>query len=96
MTIEIDHEPTISRADLPHWPRLLTVQLASRYLSISATTLRDHGPAPKRHGRRVLYDIHDLDRWADRLDGQPLDESAEADEAAEVERRFFKERNGRG
>lgn len=77
---------------LPAWPRLLSAQLAALYLSLSETTLREHGPAPKRHGRRILYDRLDLDRWADRLDGQPLDESEEAAEAAETERRWLEKR----
>ncbi len=87
--------------DLPHrdrrpnWPRLLSVGEAADYLSISATTLREHGPAPKRVGRRVLYDLRDLDRWADRLDDQPLTAAEEDAEAAEIERQFMAERNGR-
>lgn len=85
-----------ARLVLPGWPRLLSSPLAAAYLSISETTLREHGPQPKRQGRRVLYDRQDLDRWADRLDGQPLDESAEQDEAAEVERRFLEKRRARG
>jgi hypothetical protein len=67
---------------------------AARYLSISPTTLRQSGPAPKRQGRRVLYDRHDLDRWADRLGDQPLDEMAAAAESAEVERAFMERRRG--
>ena len=85
-----------ARVALPGWPRLLSSPLAAAYLSISETTLRDHGPEPKRHGRRILFDRQDLDRWADRLDGQPLDEAAERDEAAEVERRFMEKRRARG
>lgn len=65
---------------------------AAAYLSIGTTMLRDHGPAPKRLGSRVLWDRRDLDRWADRLDGQPLDADEEAKEAAEVERRFMEQR----
>lgn len=78
------------------WPRLLSASDAAEYLSISRTFLREHGPKPKSCRRRVLYDIQDLDRWADRLDGQPLDESDEAREAAEVERRFVEKRGARG
>ncbi len=84
------------RRALPGWPRLLSADLAASYLSISVTNLREHGPTPKRHGRRVLYDLQDLNRWADRLDGQPLDDRAELDEAAEVERRFLERRRARG
>ena len=67
--------------------------LAAEYLSIGATTLRDAGPAPKRYGRRILYDRRDLDRWADRLCGQPLTVAEQRMEAAEVERRFLEKRH---
>lgn len=80
------------RPGMPGWPRLLSADLAALYLSISMTNLREYGPKPKRHGRRVLYDLHDLDRWADRLDGQPLDEHDEEVEADEVERRWREKR----
>lgn len=82
----------IDRATLPAWPRLLSEPMAARYLSISVNNLREHGPDPKRHGRRVLYDIRDLDRWADRLGDMPLDERAEQAEAEAVERRFLEGR----
>ncbi|MBB5725027.1 hypothetical protein FHS97_000935 [Sphingomonas endophytica] len=78
------------------WPRLLSVELAAQYLSLSMSTLRAAGPEPKRHGRRVLYDIRDLDRWADRLDGQPLDEREEEEEAAAFEKRWMDKRRARG
>lgn len=93
--------PHASGEDLPRrsivtaWPRLLSVELAAQYLSLSASTLRAAGPEPKRHGRRVLYDIRDLDRWADRLDGQPPDEPAE-EEAAAYEKRWMDKRRARG
>ena len=61
--------------------------LAAAYLGIGASTLRESGPEPKRLGRRVLYDRRDLDRWADALGGQPLDEPAREAEAGDVERR---------
>ena len=73
------------RAALPAWPRLMRVELAAAYLGVGTTSLREHGPRPKRLGARVLYDIRDLDRWADALDGQPLDpaqRSAEGDDIA--------------
>jgi hypothetical protein len=69
-------------------------ELAARYVGLSETTLRKDGPKPKRYGRRVLYDIHDLDRWADRLDDQPLADNDAEKEAAEVERRFLERRRG--
>jgi len=86
---------TFERANLPAWPRLMSEPLAARYLSISPTNLRENGPEPKRHGRRVLYDIRDLDRWADRLGDMPMDTADEEAEAREVERRFM-EKRGRG
>lgn len=81
-----------ARAALPDWPRLMSEPLAAAYLSLGASTLRKDGPAPRRYGRRKLYDRHDLDRWADRLAGQPLSAKAMIDEAAEVERRFMEKR----
>jgi hypothetical protein len=81
-----------ARAVLPDWPRLMAVDLASAYLGLSATTLRENGPAPKAYGKRRLYDRIDLDRWADRLGGQPLTVPEQKAEAREVERRFLAER----
>ena len=80
---------------LPDWPRLMDEPQAAEYLSIGKTMLREHGPVPKRLGRRRLYDRHDLDRWADRLGGQPLDAGEQQAEAREVERRFLEKRRGR-
>lgn len=80
------------RSLLPGWPRLMNEPMAADYLSIGVTTLRERGPAPKRHGRRRLYDRLDLDRWADRLDGQPLSAHEQQEEAAEVERRWRERR----
>lgn len=85
-----------ARSDLPGWPRLMREPMAAAYLSIGTTYLRARGPAPKRFGTRRLYDRIDLDRWADRLDGQPLDVHAQQDEARTVERRFLEKRDGRG
>jgi len=83
-----------ARHILPDWPRLMSEDQAAAYLSIGSTNLRENGPSPKRHGRRVLYDRRDLDRWADRLGDQPLGERAANDEAAEIERKFLERRNG--
>jgi hypothetical protein len=83
------------RVELPDWPRLMSEPDAAAYLSIGKTLLRTRGPAPKKLGRRVLYDRRDLDRWADNLNDQPLDEEAEQAEAAEVERKFLEARRGR-
>lgn len=85
----------MNRTALPNWPRLMGVDLASAYLGLSATTLRQKGPAPKEYGKRRLYDRIDLDRWADRLGGQTLTVQEQVQEAAEVERRFLEKRRAR-
>jgi len=66
---------------------------AAAYLSIGVTTLRQHGPRPVRLNRRRLYDRNDLDRWADRLGGQPLTDNQTLAEQKEVERHFFAKRH---
>jgi hypothetical protein len=68
------------------------VDLAASYLGLSATTLRAKGPAAKAYGKRRLYDRIDLDRWADRLGGQPLTVAEQQAEGREVERRFLEKR----
>lgn len=75
------------RSALPDWPRLMDVELAAAYLGIGASTLRERGPAARHVGRRALYDRKDLDRWADALAGQPLDEPERAAEGGDIERR---------
>lgn len=83
----------LSRAALPDWPRLMPLDMAAAYVGLKRTCFEAHGPAPKRVGRRKLYDRHDLDRWADALGGQPLDEHQAAEESKEVERRWRARRN---
>lgn len=79
------------------WPRLMSETDAAEFLSIGKTMLREHGPRPKELGRRRLYDRLDLERWADRLGGQPLDKQETEDEADSVEQRFLERRkHGRG
>jgi hypothetical protein len=87
---------TPDRASFPDWPRLMSEPMAAAYVGLGATTLRLKGPAPKEIGRRRLYDRHDLDRWADRLGGQPLTVAEQREEAADVERRFLEKRRARG
>lgn len=84
------------RIVLPGWPRLMSIDFAAAYLSRSESVIRERGPTPKRDGRSVLYDKRDLDRWADRLGGQPLDERQEEEEASDVEARFLEKRRARG
>jgi hypothetical protein len=58
------------------WPRLLDVELAAEYLSISPKTIRNglsknavkpFPVRPKKYGKRVLFDISDLDAYVDSL-----------------------------
>jgi hypothetical protein len=58
------------------WPRLLCVEDAAEYLNISPKTIRNglarNAPSPfpvrpKRFGKRVLFDIQDLDNYVDEL-----------------------------
>jgi hypothetical protein len=98
--------PPARRVMVLAWPRLMDVTLAAAYLSRSETVIRERGPKPKRDGRSVLYDIRDLDRWADSLDAEeagqdghgrppPADNDPAAAAAAEEER-FFARRRRRG
>lgn len=53
--------------DFPN--RLLNVQEAARFLGLSASTLNKlrltgGGPRFMKLGRRVLYDLRDLEEWA--------------------------------
>jgi hypothetical protein len=58
------------------WPKLLSIEQAAEYLSISPKTIRNglgpRAPQPfpvkaKRFGKRVLFDIRDLEKYADGL-----------------------------
>ncbi|KAA5606347.1 helix-turn-helix domain-containing protein [Roseospira marina] len=65
---------------LPNWPRLLSEQQAAAYCGVTGETFRRHIPvAPRRLGRRVLYDRRDIDRWLDGADenGGPIPEPAD-------------------
>lgn len=62
---------------IARWPRLLCVEDAAEYLNISPKTIRNalsksaSSPfpvRPKRFGKRVLFDIRDLDRFVDKMD----------------------------
>ncbi len=78
------------------WPRLLAEPDAAEYLSIGATTLRTLGIKARRVGSRVLYDIRDLDRWADRMEDQPVADADHLKESISEEERFFERRQARG
>ncbi len=80
------------------WGRLLSEEDAAEYLGISRTTLRDLGIEAKPIGRRRLYDIRSLDRFADNLGGTaaPTGEGPKPEDVAAEEQRFFESRRKRG
>ena len=66
----------MQKLQITAWPRLLSVDLAAAYLSISPKTIRNglskdaekpFPVKPKRYGKRVLFDICDLDAYVDGL-----------------------------
>ena len=73
---ETDMGKSEGNQDGVRWPRLLGVEQAAAYLSLSPKTIRN-GLArdaerpfpvkPKRYGRRVLFDIRDLDAYVDAM-----------------------------
>ena len=67
---------TLAMRLVARWPKLLSIELAAEYLSISPKTIRNglgpRAPQPfpvkaKRFRKRVLFDINDLERYADGL-----------------------------
>lgn len=48
-------------------PRLMKTKAAAHYLGISESKLRGLNLRPRRDGGNVLYDIRDLDDYADAL-----------------------------
>lgn len=77
------------------WGRLLSAEDAAEYLGIGVTMLRGLGIKTKAVGRRVMWDIQDLDRWVDRMDDQPIAEVDQAREQANEEAAFFERRRQR-
>jgi hypothetical protein len=80
---------------LPDWPRLLSIELAAAYVGLGVTAFEALELPARRIGRRKLYDRNELDRWADRLDGQPVEDGGGADESKAAERRFLERRKAR-
>lgn len=73
---------TVAKASITYRPRLLSVSEAAVYLGLSPTTLRGL-PIPRRmHNSRRLYDIRDLDAYADDLpyEGSIGNEVSECDQ----------------
>lgn len=80
---------------LPDWPKLMSLNMAASYFSVSVNTFRSLGIVPIEIGRRVLFDRASLDSYAARRAGQPLDAADRKSAMDDVERRFL-ERRGRG
>ncbi|WP_267380536.1 MULTISPECIES: hypothetical protein [unclassified Sphingomonas] len=80
------------RATLPHWPRLMRIDLAAQYLGVSASTFRGLAITPQNIGACVVYDRQSLDRFADHLAGQPLTPEERSAQSADVERAFLQKR----
>lgn len=74
----------------------MPIGMAAAYVGLSEAMLRSEGPEPRAIRNRVLFDRADLDRWADRLAGQPISDDDMDREAREAERRFLEKRRGRG
>ena len=88
-------------SDLPTWPRLMTADLACRYVSYSRNgfvrRVGETWPEPIRLGGKVLWDRKALDEAVDRLSGDvgplgdPFEEAIKS-VGAEAHRRKGKRR----
>ncbi len=58
-------------------PRLMQIDAAAHYLGVSASKLRGLPVHCKIDGRNKLYDIRDLDAYADRLSYEEKQEGGE-------------------
>ncbi len=90
--------PKPGLVDMPHWPRLLSVEQAAAYvgLSVNAFSERIGNPWPPgiRIGRRKLFDRLALDRAVDGLSprkpespAKELDRGRQQDAGGQVEAR---------
>ncbi len=59
-------------------PRLMKADAAAFYLGISASKLRTLDIPTRKLGRNRLYDVRDLDAFADSLDGTGYENSCDA------------------
>ncbi|MGY2735588.1 hypothetical protein [Sphingomonas sp. UYP23] len=82
-------EADVGRMQLPDWPRLMSLPLASAYFGVCAAKFRALEIRPVRIGRRVLWDRHDLDRFVDGMSGQPVMGADPVAVAKSMERRFY-------
>lgn len=74
-------------------PRFFGIEEAARYLGISPNTFRALDIVPMNIGRRVLWDRHSLDLYADQLAGKPLDPADRARASGDIEAAFLKRYN---
>lgn len=82
-------EPKLLPHHMPGWPRLLSIELAAAYVSLSPTTFQrevEEGtfPKPQNIGRRVLWDRQLIDIVQNRRSGieVPLAGNENAPEAS--------------
>ncbi len=88
--------PVVARTRLPDWPRLMPLRLACAYFGVCDKTFRALGIAPRRIGRRVLWDRADLDRWADAMAGMAARVPDRSVSVRATERRFYERmKNGK-
>ena len=58
---------------LSAWPRLLSVEMAARYLGLSPKTIRNHKyklPGLRKWGSLIVFDRHAIDRMLDYSGGR--------------------------
>lgn len=67
--------PKRTLADLPYWPRLLSVEQAARYVGLSVRSFQKRvgelWPQPIRIGGRIVFDRLALDSAVDALSLSP-------------------------
>src|ERR1019366_2179325 len=68
-TMKTRNDPDCLRLRLPA-ARCLSKGHAADYLGIGVTLLAQIGPPPIRLGRRLVYDVLDLDAWLDEHKGR--------------------------
>jgi hypothetical protein len=74
---------------------MMSIELAALYCGLGVTAFEGLELPCRRVGKRKLYDRQELDRWADRLDGQPVADGEEGAESKATERRFMERRRNR-
>ena len=68
-----DHLQRDARVVMSCWPRMLTVEMAAKYLGLSAKTIRNHRyrlPGMRKWGGKVVFDRQAIDRMLDHSGGR--------------------------